>query len=417
MNFKIFVGLFLSLFVTSSLLPCRMLGVIALPNHSLGSLDSNGDFNSYLMAELEELRLQGGSGSWPYNNRDGWAMTSFANSAGVIEAQTVRSEIEAFEDVDYYQKTSLLLAKENIPILMGHLRQTSSGAGEIANPHPFIFTDAHGKHFSFSHNGDLNKEDLRELIGDNWLNAHAPQTFGGGPWNGAGWSQVVDSELFFFWIMKNVEISASISDGIIQALRILEDQQPYQVKNFLLSDGHDLYAYRRSPASDINYFDGNAVAGALPWYLQNSKHRAVMSTPPPNGPLSAIPWLELEDHHLLILKADGSTELHQPLLQAESDDQVVAPELPRLSKAYPNPFNGNTVIPIVLEKEGAYNMSVYDAYGKQVYQTSQVHFRSGITEFRWSGQDDNGNALPSGCYFYLINGTKLIATGKLLFLK
>ncbi|NQV29801.1 MAG: class II glutamine amidotransferase [Candidatus Marinimicrobia bacterium] len=416
MKFKSFSGLLLILSMTSSVLPCRMLGVITLPDHSLSNRDSNGNFNTYLMAELEELRLQGGSGNWPYNNRDGWAMTSFSRSADNIEVQTIRSELEAFEDVDYYQKTALLLAGENVPILIGHLRQTSSGAGEIANPHPFVYTDTHGQTFSFAHNGDLNKTDLRELIGDIWLNAHPPQTFGGSPWNADGWSRVVDSELFFFWIVKNVEASGSMLEGITQALRSLEEQQPYNIKNFLLSDGQDLYAYRRSPAKDIHYFDGSN-GGELPWYLQNSNHRAIMSTPPPSGLLSTIPWVELEDRQLLILKADGSSELHQPLRQNESEEPDNFPEEPWLSKAYPNPFNGITIIPVLFKREGLYNMTIFDSYGKQVFKTLTEHYQLGKNDFSWSGQDDYGNALPSGCYFYKIGGSQLIATGKLLYLK
>ncbi|NQV49634.1 MAG: class II glutamine amidotransferase [Candidatus Marinimicrobia bacterium] len=416
MKIKISVGVALMLFVTSSVLPCRMLGLIALPDHSLSTLELNGNFHPYLEAELEEFRLQGGSGSWPYSNQDGWAMTSFATSSGNIEVQSVRSEVEAFQDDSYYELTSQLLTEASVSILIGHLRQTSSGAGGIANPHPFIYTNSQGQHFSFAHNGDLNKAELRELIGDEWLGSHPPQTFGGGPWNAEGWSQVVDSELFFFWIMKSVEASGSLLEGITDAMLTLENEQPYNLKNFLLSDGQDLYAYRSSPVGDIHYFDGSNEE-ELPWYLQNSNHRAIMSTPPSSGPMSSIPWVELEDRQLLILKADGSSELHPPLLEIDSDDQVNAPRESQLNKAYPNPFNGSTIIPIMVAKEGAYNLTIYNSNGQQVFNTSPSVFHSGRTEFSWSGQDNYGNPLPSGSYIFLINGNQHIASGKLLFLK
>ena len=145
----VFFALVLPLFA------CRMLGVIALPGESLSNTYGNGEYHPYLMEELEAFRLQGGSGGWPYNNRDGWAMTSYHIIQDITEYQIVRSDIEAYSDAEYYDQTSTLLMATQVPILMGHLRQTSSGATVIENPHPFIYTSENGQNFSFAHNGDV----------------------------------------------------------------------------------------------------------------------------------------------------------------------------------------------------------------------------------------------------------------------
>lgn len=414
MSFIIRLGLILILL--SQVYPCRMLGVIALPGESLSTRNESDSLHHYLVAELEELRLQGGSGSWPYNNRDGWAMVSYPVIDSDITIQAVRSELEAYEDESYYEQTDQLLDYDNVPILMGHLRQSTSGADDIPNPHPFIYEDSAGVKYSFSHNGDMDKDMLRSLIGDDWLTEHPPQTYGGGPWDGGGWDEVVDSELFLFFIVKNIEETGSVVNGIKHAMQELETEMSFDIKNFLMSDGVNLYAYRSSPMDDIYYFDGSDEP-ETPWYLEQSNHRAVMSTPPPVSPMSEIPWIELEDLYMVILKADGTSDVID--VMSPEDIIVFQHQLPdsKLQMAFPNPFNSSTIIPIKTDLTSDLVLRIFDMQGVQVYSAHKYAVKPGQTRFEWMGNDENGNVLESGSYFYQINGSDLTVTGKLLLLK
>lgn len=408
MTHSLKLQMILILILTGTVLPCRMLGVIAHPGQSLNGVGEDGNLHPYLLSELEELRLQGGSGDWPYSNQDGWGMSSHATVNGSATVQSVRSEIEAFQDTSYYTQANLLLAPDTVSILLGHLRQSSSGANGIANPHPFIFETDDGQIFSFGHNGDLNKEDLRELIGDEWLGQHPPQTYGSGDWQGLGWSDVVDSELFFFWIMKNIESSGSTEQGIVDALEILEIQQPYNIKNFILSDGNDLYAYRRSSATDIYYYDGGDGS---------SNHRAVMSTPPPTGASASLPWIALADRRLLIFRHDGSSEIRIIWSTSQIDDRY-SPQQFSLDRAYPNPFNGSTIIPVSMHQSGTYNLSILNTLGQLIYSERYDARSMGQYDFSWHGQDNLGQTVNSGAYFYMVSaGSSAPISGKLLYLK
>ncbi|MCF7827261.1 MAG: class II glutamine amidotransferase [Candidatus Marinimicrobia bacterium] len=399
------------------LFPCRMLGVIALPGQSLSSTYIAGAWHPYLMEELEAFRLQGGSGGWPYNNRDGWGMTSYHLEGDVLAAQTVRSELEAYSDGNYYNQTAALLSASEVTMLMGHLRQTSSGADGIENPHPFNYANDDGQIFSFAHNGDLDKEDLRALIGDDWLSLHPPQTFGSGNWDGSGWDDVVDSELFFFWMIKNIESSGSTLEGMIQALIVLEQQQPYHIKNFLFSDGYDLFAYRRSSASDIYYFDASNDPN-IPPHLSGSNHRVIMSTPPSDGLTSELPWMELADRSLLIFRGDGSTEIHEGFLTTELKNEALRPAACTLSQAYPNPFNASTIIPVNVTESGLYHLNIFNSRGQKVFSESRVINARGMYLFKWTGQNSHGDELSSGSYIYQIkNSEGRFSAGKLLMLK
>ena len=409
--------IFVFLILVTPVIPCRMLGVIALPGESLSDTFMDGDWHPYLMGELEAFRLQGGSGTWPYNNHDGWGMTSYHIGQDLLEIETVRSDEGAYSDASYYSETSTLLNETQVPVLIGHVRQTSSGANDIENPHPFIYTSESGVNFSFGHNGDIFKEEVRDLIGDDWLALHPPQTYGGGPWNGSGWENVVDSELFFFWIIKNIEASESVIEGIRQALITLEDQQPFQLKNFLFSDGSDLYAYRRSLMSDIHYFDASQGVD-LPPHLPGSNHRVVMSTPPSGGSVAELPWIELQDRNLLIFRGDGSTEIHANFATTGVISADQKPDKNRINLAYPNPFNNRTIIPLYANESGTYTLDVFNMRGRIVFSETNWVNAGGVYNYLWSGRDDRGNDLNSGSYFFQIrSGAENVSSGKLLLLK
>ena len=406
-----FLHLFLLLsFIGSPVWGCRMLGVQALPGESLG-YSNTAELNPYLLEELEAFRLQGGSGPWPYNNVDGWGLLCYATATDPITAQVTRSELEAFADINFYSASYALLNSDAVSVLLGHLRQSSSGARGIANPHPFHFIETTGQEYGFAHNGDLDKTTLRDLIGADWLSNHPPQTYGVGSWDGEGWHNVVDSELFFFWLIKNIQLQGDVHNGLVQALLILEDELPHQLKNFLFSDGIDLYAYRSSPAQDIHYFELNALEDG-----SAINHRAIMSTPPSSGSAADLPWLPLANHILLIFKADGGTEF-EDITQAENRIPVL-PDQPRPSAtAYPNPFNGMTAIRLDHAEPGLYTLEIYALDGQPLFRGSADVGKSGNYEFFWDGSDLKRRSLSSAQYIYRIRGSGSQITGKLLYLK
>jgi len=416
MKAVILMRLVLILLLVIQVYPCRMLGIIALPGNSLSTRDHNGNLHGFVLSELEALRLQGGSGAWPYSSRDGWALTSYTTGVNAYQAETVRSEVEAYQDETFYEQALSLLDQEDVTILIGHVRQSSSGADNIQNPHPFNYMAEDGKEYSFAHNGDLDKDQLRQLIGDDWLENHPPQTFSNKSWNGEGWSEVIDSELFFFWIMKNIEESASLLDGIMQALAILEDLSPAHIKNFLLSDGDDLYVYRSSPHEDIYYFDADPNA-ELPWYIEISNQRAIMSTPPSTGPLADILWIELPDKQLLILKADGSTQVAHPQSLADLNQNNHHPQQSELVRTFPNPFNAGITMSGQLMEPNQLRLTIHDMRGKLVYDLGKDVYINGAYQFYWDGKDCNGRNLESGSYFFRILGSGYRSTGKILLLK
>ncbi len=197
---------------------------------------------------------------------------------------------------------------------MVHIRKASSGCGYGTgsvpkNPHPFIMTLNDSRSFTFAHNGTLNKDVLRTLITDEWmLENQEPQTFPesgcGGDWQTDGWQYVIDSELFFFWIMKNIleDINLNILGGIQKALSHPAFRALDENKNFVLSDGDEIWAYRNAESDDStnpNYRHTLYWKEELPG-TYNGGYKAVISQPYPTAG-----WNLMENNELIYLPRNG----------------------------------------------------------------------------------------------------------------
>jgi Secretion system C-terminal sorting domain len=67
---------------------------------------------------------------------------------------------------------------------------------------------------------------------------------------------------------------------------------------------------------------------------------------------------------------------------------------------YPNPFNPETTISFSLKRESEIELSVFNIKGQKVKALAEGQFKSGKHEMNWAGDDERGNILPSGIYFY-----------------
>jgi hypothetical protein len=80
-----------------------------------------------------------------------------------------------------------------------------------------------------------------------------------------------------------------------------------------------------------------------------------------------------------------------------------APLLPlraRLFANYPNPFNGETVLPLDVADNGTHlTLSVHDALGRTVRTLTEGALPSGTHRFVWDGRNAEGRPVASGAYF------------------
>jgi len=95
--------------------------------------------------------------------------------------------------------------------------------------------------------------------------------------------------------------------------------------------------------------------------------------------------------------------------------------LPRtyaLGQNIPNPFNPVTTISYDVPVGGAgVNISIYDVSGRLVRDLVHEHRLAGTFSVQWNGDDDRGQRVASGVYFYRMRAGEFVETRKLLLLK
>jgi len=81
-------------------------------------------------------------------------------------------------------------------------------------------------------------------------------------------------------------------------------------------------------------------------------------------------------------------------------DNNVAPNVAMLSQNYPNPFNPTTTISYNVAKTGNVKLNVYNVKGQLVKTLVNTPQTVGLNQVVWNGDDNAGNKVTSGVYFY-----------------
>jgi hypothetical protein len=74
---------------------------------------------------------------------------------------------------------------------------------------------------------------------------------------------------------------------------------------------------------------------------------------------------------------------------------------------YPNPFNTATTISINLPIETDLKIVIFNTMGQTVKVLFDDKLKAGFHEIKWNGENETGEALPSGVYFYRIESSSL----------
>ena len=95
---------------------------------------------------------------------------------------------------------------------------------------------------------------------------------------------------------------------------------------------------------------------------------------------------------------------------------VVKGTIPLMKKTlsainYPNPFNPETNIRIILPYAGKMTLKIYDTKGRLVrILVNNNYYSPGLYVIHWDGKNKNGKEVASGIYYALVlqNGKKIV---------
>ena len=88
-----------------------------------------------------------------------------------------------------------------------------------------------------------------------------------------------------------------------------------------------------------------------------------------------------------------------------------------LEQNYPNPFNPSTTIAFSVPRAGQVSLQVFNLLGQRIRTLSESFLAPGRYEFEWNGEDESGQSVSSGIYFYHLSAAGFTETRKMVFMK
>ena len=128
-----------------------------------------------------------------------------------------------------------------------------------------------------------------------------------------------------------------------------------------------------------------------------------------------------------VLKFAGAVELIDAFAVSAGNQRVnmkqqkttnnLLPDKFDLAQNYPNPFNPTTTIKFALPEASNVNLEVYNILGQKVNVLVDSYMDAGYHSIEWNGDDQNGNKVSSGVYFYKIKAGDFEQSKKMMLLK
>ncbi len=114
--------------------------------------------------------------------------------------------------------------------------------------------------------------------------------------------------------------------------------------------------------------------------------------------------------------ATANINVNLSVENVSSDDNEL--ELAELFNNYPNPFNPTTTISFSIHDNSSNTeIAIYNSKGQKIKELLNEELSTGKHQVVWNGDDNSGNKVSSGIYFYKIKNGDFSATKKMLLLK
>jgi len=284
----IFTISMLLLLFTSQAYACRLMGAIALNGTTLRTPGNAGTYD----AVKNEFRSQSTTSLNPH----GWGLAYYTNQTGFLTGTgkifTKNSNIGPFNNNDYIlgkryasrypvngnadENTDFYLAFQEAlltypTVAVGHLRFGTSGDLGTQDPHPFVYTSPNAdRNLIFAHNGSIDGGSSNPVTGTcatmknsviSYLSANPDSSLS----RLANYN--MDSSIYFAYILMHIQQNGwDILRGLDSALRISNNSSGSIGWNFVMTEGKDLYLYRKSSSDShtLSYVYFNNVPNNQP---------------------------------------------------------------------------------------------------------------------------------------------------------
>ena len=110
-------------------------------------------------------------------------------------------------------------------------------------------------------------------------------------------------------------------------------------------------------------------------------------------------------------------EITTDIPTALTELEVTNPLSFQLRRTYPNPFNNDVAIEIVLPNTADIILDIYNILGQRVRRLVNGQTEAGIHTLRWNGSNDQGRACATGVYLLRLVSDDAMRTAKVLLLR
>ncbi len=177
----------------------------------------------------------------------------------------------------------------------------------------------------------------------------------------------------------------------------------------------------------LNSVEVPELEGQIPTFVYPTNKIDFIQSPTGTGPIGRLHFMYLDDNtygssEQGIGQATGGTMMYAAIdidfgsATPNIDNNVVMPSS-QLKQNYPNPFNPETTISFDMPKAGNVELSIYNIKGQLVNTLVKGNVQAGEHSYVWKGQDNNGNNVSSGLYFYKLNSPDNTQMKKMVLMK
>ncbi len=93
-----------------------------------------------------------------------------------------------------------------------------------------------------------------------------------------------------------------------------------------------------------------------------------------------------------------------PAAAGINENEGLVPRGTDIGQNFPNPFNGQTVIPVHAAHDDRMTIRIFDTLGRMVSELPLGDVSKGEHRFFWNAKDGTGSAVSSGTYYYVVDG-------------
>lgn len=108
---------------------------------------------------------------------------------------------------------------------------------------------------------------------------------------------------------------------------------------------------------------------------------------------------------------------HVPHEDEANAESSLLPKQFQLEQNFPNPLTTSTLIRFHVPESSKIRLKIYNVLGQLVRDFEPRQSLPGIHEWRWNGEDQRGQLLPNGIYFYVLESGNTSFARKLLLIK